>query len=171
MSIFFQNCIERHFPSSLEHHAKAFVTLVFFLLTTIMYPTTLFCLKSKQKWNRESDTFSAVIPFHAFHKYTKLASVSGAVEVSLNNSTEHCTLSGLKVQRYYAFIFSEFLIKSLQLLFPASLVLLTKNTNWGSVQQMLSHSKHLAQHFKYGEPVSNNKYVHDKNKNCSQAFF
>lgn len=70
--------------SSLEYHAKAFGTLFSAISTDCSNDTynashNPFLPHSKAKMKQRKcchPTFSAVIPLHAFHKYTKLASVS-----------------------------------------------------------------------------------------------
>jgi len=79
----FQNCIERHFLSTLEHHAKAFGTifsvLFLFILTechNVSHNPFLALYQGKNE-KEKSDMFGVVIPLCAFHKDTKLLLVSG----------------------------------------------------------------------------------------------
>lgn len=126
----FQNHIGL-FSSSLAHHTKAFGTLfsAFFTACHVSHNPFLAFYQGKNETER---AICSVLSFH-FMLSTKIQNCFRWVaEVSANSSAEHCSLSGLKVQRHYTFILSE-IFNSLQLLFAASLVFPTKNTNWDSI--------------------------------------
>lgn len=128
----FQNCIEGHFSSSLEHHTKAFGTLLSALFTychNISHDPLLALYQGKN----ETEVPHSVLSSH-FVLSTKIQNWFWWVaEVSVNSPTEHCSLAELKVQKHYNFIVSEFLINSLQPLFTASLVLLTKKLRFNTM--------------------------------------